>query len=85
MARASERASSAPTTLGMVLVLWLLLPGSSRSGEKARNTSSPTLQPPASRIGCTTSRVVPGQVVDSSTTSWPGRSALPMAVAVSST
>ena len=36
------------------------LPGSSRSGLKARKKSSPIRSPPDSRIGRTTSRVVPG-------------------------
>ena len=47
-------------------------PGSTRSGEKARLKSSPTLRPLDSRIGSSCSRVVPGYVVDSSTTRCPG-------------
>ena len=47
--------------------------GSIRSGEKARNTFSPTRPPRASSIGSSSSSVVPGYVVDSRMTSWPGR------------
>src|SRR5438093_4093059 len=49
------------------------LPGSTRSGENARKKSSPTLSPVDSSDGSISSRVVPGYVVDSSTTSWPDR------------
>ena len=48
------------------------LPGSTRSGENARKKSASAFSPPASSIGCTTSSVVPGYVVDSSMTSCPG-------------
>ena len=61
-----------PTTLGVVLVVQSSRPGSTRSGEKARWKSSPALSPePSSSSGWTRSRVVPGQVVDSRTTSCP--------------
>ena len=50
-----------------------MFPGSIRSGEKARKKSSPAAMPRASKRGSSTSCVVPGYVVDSSTTSWPGR------------
>ena len=54
------------------------MPGSIRSGEKARLKSTPALSPDAfSRIGRTSSSVVPGYVVDSSTTSVPRRSSRP--------
>jgi hypothetical protein len=35
-----------PTTLGVLRVWYTGLPGSTRSGEKARNRSVPTLRPP---------------------------------------
>ena len=61
-----------PTTFGVVFVVQSSRPGSTRSGDIARWKSSPAFSPePCSRIGCTISRVVPGQVVDSSTTTWP--------------
>ena len=61
-----------PTTFGVVFVVQSSRPGSTRSGDIARWKSSPAFRPePCSRIGCTISRVVPGQVVDSSTTTWP--------------
>ena len=58
-----------PTTFGVLWVLYLALPGSTRSGLKARWKSLPTLRPPRSSMGLTTSSVVPGYVVDSRTTS----------------
>jgi hypothetical protein len=63
-----------PTTFGMFFVENFSLPGSSRSGENARKNSRPQESPPAERRGRSSSRVVPGYVVDSRTTSWPGRS-----------
>ena len=48
-------------------------PGSTRSGENARWKSSPAFSPVDSRIGSSCSRVVPGYVVDSSTTRCPSR------------
>jgi len=46
---------------GTVFVVWSMRPGSTRSGENARWKSTPAVRPePASRIGCTSSRVVPG-------------------------
>ncbi len=63
-----------PTTFGVVFVVQSVRPGSTRSGANARWKSSPVLRPLVSRIGWSTSRVVPGHVVDSSTTSWPLRS-----------
>src|SRR5665213_3522871 len=61
-----------PTTFGVFLVCQNGLPGSTRSGLNARNTSVPILSPAASSLGCMSSRVVPGYVVLSSTTSIPG-------------
>jgi hypothetical protein len=61
-----------PTTFGTFFVLNFSFPGSTRSGEKARKKSTPAFSPPLSRIGRTTSVVVPGYVVDSSITSMPG-------------
>ncbi len=49
-----------PTTLGVLRVLYFGLPGSTRSGEKARKKSSPTLRPVLSSAGSISSRVVPG-------------------------
>ncbi len=64
-----------PTTFGVVFVVQSSRPGSTRSGDIARKKPSPTFRPePCSRIGCSTSRVVPGHVVDSSTTVCPARS-----------
>src|SRR2546427_1791885 len=62
-----------PTTLGVLRVFQAGLPGSTRSGEKARKKSFPPLSPVLSSAGSISSRVVPGYVVDSSTTSWPCR------------
>ena len=63
-----------PITFGVLRVLKRSLPGSTRSGENARKKSSPTLRPVDSSAGSISSRVVPGYVVDSSTTSCPLRS-----------
>ena len=52
--------SQTPDHLGMVRVLKSWLFGSSRSGEKARWKSRPARRPPASRMGRSTSSVVPG-------------------------
>jgi len=49
------------------------LPESTRSGENARKKCSPTAMPDPTKRGSSTSSVVPGYVVDSSTTSCPGR------------
>ena len=50
-----------PTTFGVVFVVQSVRPGSTRSGEKARWKSAPASRPlPRSRIGRSTSRVVPG-------------------------
>src|SRR5690348_3987497 len=70
-----HRSVMPPSTLGVFLVCQRPLPGSTRSGEKQRKKSSPTCSSRFSNVGSSTSRVVPGYVVDSSTTSWPGRSA----------
>src|SRR6185312_16123329 len=70
-----QRSVMPPSTLGVFLVCQRPLPGSTRSGEKQRKKSSPTCSSRFSNVGSSTSRVVPGYVVDSSTTSWPGRSA----------
>ena len=75
-----------PTTFGTVLVVQSVRPGSTRSGENARWKSFPASRPDSrSRIGSTSPRVVPGYVVDSSTTSWPARSRLPISAAASRT
>ena len=64
-----------PTTFGTVFVVQSSRPGSTRSGENARWKSFPARSPlPASSTGSTCSRVVPGYVVDSTTTRCPGRS-----------
>jgi hypothetical protein len=62
-----------PTTFGMFFVLYVLLPGSMRSGENASAKSFPASSPPDSSAGRTTSSVVPGYVVLSRITSWPLR------------
>ena len=62
-----------PTTFGMVAVVNFWLPGSTRSGEKARKKSSPMRNARDSTRGWMTSSVVPGYVVLSSTISWPRR------------
>jgi hypothetical protein len=49
-----------PTIFGIVLVLWVLFPGSSRSGLKARWKSTPAFRPFFSSSGLSTSSVVPG-------------------------
>ena len=49
-----------PTTLGMSRSVYRALPGSMRSGEKARKKSSPAAIPRASKRGRSTSCVVPG-------------------------
>ena len=54
------RGSTPPTTLGMFPAVKFGLPGSSRSGLKARKKSLPSFRPVSRRIGSTTSRVVPG-------------------------
>src|SRR5438093_2366525 len=56
----------------MFATLKLEFPGSIRSGEKARKRLTPALAPRASKRGSRSSSVVPGYVVDSRTTSWPG-------------
>ena len=67
-----------PTTFGVVFVVQSSRPGSTRSGDIARWKSSPAFRPePSSRIGCRISRVVPGHVVDSRTTTWPRWSTAP--------
>ncbi len=73
VASSSDVGSSAPTTLGVLLVLYSLLPGSRRSGENARKTSRPGVSPRFIKIGAKVSRVVPGKVVDCRMTSCPGR------------
>jgi len=49
-----------PTTFVTFFVVQSRLPGSTRSGAKARWKSSPAWRPLCSRIGRTQSRVVPG-------------------------
>ena len=57
-----------------------------RSGENASEKSIPAVRPDAfSRIGRTTSSVVPGYVVDSSETSVPWRSSVPAVSAAART
>src|SRR6185295_10580202 len=72
VAISTQSAVVPPTTLGVFFVVNFALDGSTRSGENARKKSSPTFSPVASNIGCSSSAVVPGYVVDSSTTSMPG-------------
>ena len=60
-----------PTTLGMFGVWYVVFPGSTRSGEKARKKSSPTLRRLRSSVGSKISSVVPGEVVLSRTISCP--------------
>ncbi len=63
-----------PTIFGVVFVVNSRLPGSTRSGENARWKSVPAFRPlPCSSSGCRISRVVPGYVVDSRTTTCPSR------------
>ena len=49
-----------PTILGMFERPYVRLPGSMRSGEKARKNCSPTASPEAVKRGSSTSSVVPG-------------------------
>ncbi len=49
-----------PTTFGMPPSRHVRLPGSMRSGEKARKNCSPTASPEAAKRGSSTSSVVPG-------------------------
>ena len=72
-ARSVQASVIPPTTFGTFFVVQSSRPGSTRSGENARLKSSPTLSPEASSRGRISSRVVPGYVVDSSTTRWPLR------------
>jgi hypothetical protein len=69
-----QRGVMPPTTFGMLRVVKVALPGSTRSGEKARKKSRPALRPLSSSFGWTSSSVVPGYVVLSRTISWPARS-----------
>jgi hypothetical protein len=61
-----------PTIFGVLRSPNSSFPGSIRSGENARAKSRPADSPEVSRIGLTSSSVVPGYVVDSSTTREPG-------------
>ena len=70
-ARSPHASVSPPTTFGVVRSVKSVRPGSTRSGEKATWKSRPATSPHSSSIGATCSRVVPGYVVDSTTTSWP--------------
>ena len=75
-----------PTTFGVLTRPYVGLPGSMRSGENARWKSTPARSPlPSSRIGCTSSSVVPGYVVDSRTTRVPGVSRAAIARVADST
>ena len=68
------------TIFGVVVSVWVRLPGSMRSGLYPTATSRPTVSPDRrSRIGTNSSSVVPGYVVDSRTTSEPGDTSGPMA------
>ena len=69
-----HRAVTPPNTFGVFFVNHFGFPGSTRSGEKQRKKSLPTDSPFDSKRGSISSRVVPGYVVDSSTTICPGRS-----------
>src|SRR5215510_14119582 len=60
-----------PKMFGVLRVLKNVLPGSILSGEKARKKSFPTRKVVLSSSGSTSSAVVPGYVVLSSTMSWP--------------
>ena len=64
-----------PITFGVLCVIQVSFPGSTRSGEKQRKKSSPTLSPVSCSAGSMMSRVVPGYVVDSRMISCPFRSA----------
>ena len=70
MARSAQAGVSPPTTFGVVLTVKSVRPGSIRSGDIARWKSTPARRPLCSSTGASSSRVVPGYVVDSSTTSW---------------
>ena len=48
------------TTLGILAVVYFLLPGSSRSGEYPKKNVSPTFRPDSSSMGNSSSSVVPG-------------------------
>ncbi len=58
-----------PSTLGVLCVKYLGLPGSTRSGENARKKSSSGLRPACTNSGSSASRVKPGNVVLSRTIS----------------
>ena len=64
---------SPPTTFGVLRSVQSVRPGSTRSGEKARAKSLPATSPDSSSSGTRWSRVVPGNVVDSSTIELPAR------------
>ena len=51
---------TAPTTFGVVRIVWSVRPGSMRSGEKATKKSRSAASPDSSSIGTSRSRVVPG-------------------------
>ena len=70
-ARCVARSFTPPTTLGVLIALNFVLPGSIRSGLKARSKSTSSFKPDRSRIGSTISSVVPGYVVLCSTTRCP--------------
>ena len=75
-----------PSTFGVVFVVQSSRPGSTRSGDIARWKPSPAFRPdPFSSRGNSTSRVVPGHVVDSSTTTWPACSTAAMSLVAAST
>ena len=59
-ALAAQAGVRPPTILGVSLTPQRVLPGSTRSGEKARKKSRLARSPLSSRIGSTTSWVVPG-------------------------
>ena len=62
-----------PTTFGVFRIVKSVRPGSIRSGDIARWKSVARRQPGRLEDRSEQAEVVPGYVVDSSTTTWPGR------------
>src|SRR5688572_18930703 len=72
VATSPQAAVIPPNTFGVLIVVQSSRPGSTRSGENVRNQSSPIVSPRSvPTFGKRTSRVVPGYVVDSNTTTIP--------------